>query len=93
LDCLFQAMAVAAQNPDAYVFIPNDREPTHNSKWASIEYIALRQNFNVKRICQVDPRPDAQCRPQQKVLLWDRYRGDPVSLPTDPLWPFNCPNY
>jgi hypothetical protein len=93
LDCLFQAMAAAAQNPDAYVFIPRDREPYGLSKWAAIEYIYLRQNFNVKRIWRVDPRPDAQCGQQAKVLLWDRDRGDPVRLPTDPMWPFLCPNY
>lgn len=35
--CFYQALAVVAQHPDAYIFTPDDREWSKDSYWQKIE--------------------------------------------------------
>ncbi|EXJ90706.1 hypothetical protein A1O1_03810 [Capronia coronata CBS 617.96] len=74
--CYCQAAAVAAVNPDAYVFMPGGTIWRPESVWATTEFPALTRNPNIMRIWRVDPRPESPlCG--FRDLIWSRDHGDP----------------
>jgi hypothetical protein len=79
-------MALAAINPDVYLFTNKGEPWGENSAWEQYEYWAITRNPNVKRIWRVDPRdPETdlgldlsplQCDTyNEAVILWDRNNG------------------
>ena len=95
--CVYEALAKAAEHPDAYVFAPKNVPWRPDSVWAAFEFPLLTQNPKVKRIYHVDPRiraesrdpnaPDNRCTADTPTLIWDRDRGDPIK----PLAVGDCP--
>ena len=80
--CYYEAEAMAAINPDAYVFTRADEPWKEDSIWERVELPALTNNPNIKRIWQVDPRPASMrgqdpntCQWYEPVIIWDRNNG------------------
>lgn len=91
--CMYQAVAAAAMNPDAYIFTPKDEAWKEDSVWNRVEYPALTRNPFIQRIWQVDPRPwemqglpKDTCGLYEPKLIWDRSLGWPM-----PEQWFDCP--
>ena len=59
LFCFSQAMAVATRGDQAYLFMPQDKEPLAGTVWLDTELPALTQNPNVQTIYRVDPTSQA----------------------------------
>ena len=74
-NCLLQAIAHAAINPDVYLFTTKGQNWKPNSVWATVKYWMLTTNPNVQRIYRVDPTPGA-C--DLGELLWVRSRDGQV---------------
>jgi hypothetical protein len=94
-NCYYQALGVAALNPDAYLFTKKDTDWKPTSVWAKVEYPALTRNSNIQRIWRVDPRPpdvtgvtpEEACEYDKKELLWERGRDAEVDMV------FDCDRY
>lgn len=68
--CMFEALAISALHPEAYVFTKEAPETWRiGSMWEVVEFPALTSNPNIQRIYRVDPRP-GHCN--QRRLIWDR---------------------
>ena len=64
--CGYQALALAAQHPDVYLFTKADEHWPDEKVWAQGEFWTLTHNPSVHNIWRVDPRSGA-CAP--KALL------------------------
>lgn len=82
--CYYQALSVAAVNPDAYLLTKKGIDWSPAQIWARVEYAALTQNQNIQRVWRVDPRPpevkgvteEENCELEKKELLWERGRDE-----------------
>lgn len=83
-NCMLEALATAAMNPDAYLFTTKGAKWAEKSIWSTVEYGPLTMNKNVERIWRVDPSPGA-C--DEAELLWVRGRDPEYTSP----YQFLCP--
>ncbi|ETN37121.1 uncharacterized protein HMPREF1541_08111 [Cyphellophora europaea CBS 101466] len=87
--CIYQALALAAVNPDVYLFTRSDQDGWPlDSLWEQYEFWALTRNPNVQRVWQVDPRnpesveglePEEMCQFNDRHVIWER--GKDAELP------------